>query len=162
MPVAQAEELKRQYGNAVVTAVPQEAAIEMDSPESGAAATLPLRTIAEILEPRACELLYFVKENLRQGDGIRGRGGKALGAGCVLTGGGAMLPGMLDVTQNQLRVRARTGMPVRLSHMPGELVHPSFSTAIGMLLYAHRTRVTRAAENNTLRSKLRAIFAATY
>jgi cell division protein FtsA len=31
-----------------------------------------------------------------------------------------------------------------------------------MLLYAHRTRVTRAAENNGLRSKLRAIFAASY
>jgi len=51
---------------------------------------------------------------------------------------------------------------VRLSHMPGELVHPSFATAIGMLLYAHRTRVTRAAENNSLRAKLRAIFAASF
>jgi cell division protein FtsA len=80
----------------------------------------------------------------------------------VLTGGGAMLPGMLDVTESQLRVPARTGMPVRLSHMPGELVHPAFATVIGMLLYAHRTRITRAAENNTLRSKLRSIFAASF
>jgi cell division protein FtsA len=53
-------------------------------------------------------------------------------------------------------------MPVRLSQMPVELAHPGFATAIGMLLYAHRTRVTRAAENNGLRSKLRAIFAASY
>ena len=78
------------------------------------------------------------------------------------TGGGAMLPGMLDITESQLRVPARTGMPVRLSNMPGELAHPSFSTAIGMLLYAHRTRVTRAAENNSLRAKLRAIFASSF
>jgi len=163
MPVAQAEELKCRYGNAVVTAVPQDAAIEIANPQSGAAATLPLRMIAEILEPRARELLYYVKESLRQG-GVEREGGveKALGAGCVLTGGGAMLPGMLDVTESQLRVKARTGMPVRLSHMPGELAHPGFSTAIGMLLYAHRTRGTRPAENNSLRSKLRAIFAASY
>jgi cell division protein FtsA len=53
-------------------------------------------------------------------------------------------------------------MPVRLSNMPGELAHPGFSTAIGLLLYAHRTRVSRAAENNGLRSKLRAIFAASF
>ena len=112
MPVAQAEELKRQYGNAVVTAVPQLAEIEIANPH--AAAMLPLRTIAEILEPRARELLYFVKESLRQGGVV-----DALGAGCVLTGGGAMLPGMLDVTESQLRVPARTGMPVRLSQMPG-------------------------------------------
>jgi len=87
---------------------------------------------------------------------------EALGAGCVLSGGGSMLPGMLDVTESLLRVPARTGLPVRLSQMPGELVNPGFSTAIGMLLYAHRTRVTRAAENNGLRAKLRAIFAASF
>lgn len=154
MPVAQAEELKRQYGNAVVTAVPQLAEIEIANPDPR---MLSLRTIAEILEPRARELLYFVKETLRQGGVV-----DALGAGCVLTGGGAMLPGMLDVTESQLRVPARTGMPVRLSQMPGELVHPSFATAIGMLLYAHRTRVSRAAEETNLRAKLRAIFAASF
>jgi len=154
MPLAQAEELKRQYGNCVVTAVPQQAAIEVANPQPR---MLPLRAIAEILEPRARELLYFVKESLRQGGVV-----EALGAGCVLTGGGAMLPGMLDVTESQLRVPARTGMPVRLSQMAGELVHPSFAAAIGMLLYAHRTSVTRAAEANTLRGKLRAIFAATF
>ncbi|MGA2651083.1 MAG: cell division protein FtsA [Terracidiphilus sp.] len=154
VPVAQAEELKRHYGNAVVTAVPQLAEIEIVAPTPR---MLSLRTIAEILEPRARELLYFVKESLRQGGVV-----DALGAGCVLTGGGAMLPGMLDVTESQLRVTARTGMPVRLSHMPGELVHPGFATAIGMLLYAHRARVTRAAESNSLRSKLRAIFAASF
>lgn len=154
MPIANAEELKRQYGHAVVTAVPQTAEIEINNPQPQ---MLALRTVAEILEPRARELFYFVKESLRQGGVF-----EALGAGCVVTGGGAMLPGMLDITESQLRVPARTGMPVRLSNMPGELAHPGFSTAIGMLLYAHRTRVTRAAENNSLSAKLRAIFAASF
>ncbi len=156
LPVAQAEELKRQYGNAVVTAVPQLAEIEIVNAQ-GAAATLPLRTMAEILEPRARELLYYVKESLRYG-GVA----DALGAGCVLTGGGAMLPGMLDVTESQLRVPARTGMPVRLSQMPADLNHPAYAVAIGMVLYAHRTRTTRAAEDNSLRAKLRAMFAASF
>ncbi len=154
MTVAQAEDLKRQYGHCVVTSVPLDAEIEIANPQPQ---RLALRTIAEILEPRARELLYFVKESLRQGGVV-----DALGAGCVLTGGGAALPGMLDVTESQLRVPARTGMPVRLSNMPGELINPSFATAIGMLLYAHRTRVTRAAESNSLRAKLRAIFAASF
>jgi cell division protein FtsA len=154
MPLAQAEELKRQYGHAVVTAVPEQATVEIANPQPR---TLQLRMVAEILEPRARELLYFVKESLRQGGVV-----DALGAGCVLTGGGALLPGMLEQTESQLRVPARTGMPVRLSQMPSELVHPSFSTAIGMLLYAHRTRVIRASESNNLRSKLKAIFAASF
>lgn len=154
MPVAQAEELKKQYGNAVVTAVPQEAEIEIANPQPQ---LLPLRMMAEILEPRARELLYYVRESLRQGGVL-----EALGAGCVLTGGGAMLPGMLDVTESQLRVPARVGLPVRISHMPGEMAHPSYSTAIGMLLYAHRTKMNRAAESTSLRSKLRAMFAASF
>ncbi|MGP8268920.1 MAG: cell division protein FtsA [Terracidiphilus sp.] len=163
MPVAQAEDLKCRYGNAVVTAVPQDAFIEIAHPQTGTAATLPLRMMAEVLEPRARELLHYVKESLRQGEVEReGSVEKALGGGCVLTGGGALLPGMLDVAESQLLVKARTGLPVRLSHMPGELAHPGFSTAIGMLLYAHRTRAIRPAENNNLRSKLRAIFAASY
>jgi cell division protein FtsA len=153
-PVAQAEELKRQYGHARVTDVPQLAEIEIANPTPQ---TLRLRSIAEILEPRARELLYYVKESLRAG-----RVDEALGAGCVLTGGGAMLPGMLDQVESQLHVPARTGMPVRLSHMPGELVHPSYATAIGMLLYAHRMRISRAAEDNSLLAKLRSMFAASF
>ncbi|MGO8756959.1 MAG: cell division protein FtsA [Terracidiphilus sp.] len=158
LPVAQAEELKRQYGNAVVTAVPQLAEIEITTAQ-GAPASLSLRTMAEILEPRARELLYYVRESLRVGGVL-----EALGAGCVLTGGGAMLPGMLDVAESQLRAPARTGMPVRLSHMPSELNHPAWAVGIGMVLYAHRTRMTRAAESSdsSLRNKLRAMFAASF
>jgi cell division protein FtsA len=154
IPVAQAEELKKQYGNCVVTSVPQHAEIEITDSNHQ---RLELRSIAEILEPRARELMYFVKESLRYG-----RVENALGAGCVITGGGSLLPGLLDVAESQLRVPARTATPVRLSQMPGELVHPGFSAAVGMLLYAHRTRMTRAAEDNSLRAKLRAVFAASF
>lgn len=168
MPVAQAEELKKQYGHCVVTSVPLHAEIEIANPnpsphEANDASCGPrsqrleLRSIAEILEPRARELMYFVKESLRYG-----RVENALGAGCVITGGGSLVPGLLDVAESQLRVPARTATPVRLSQMPGELVHPGFSAAIGMLLYAHRTRMTRAAEDNSLRAKLRAVFAASF
>jgi cell division protein FtsA len=158
LPMAQAEELKRQYGNAQVTAVPQLAEVEITTAQ-GAPATLSIRTLAEILEPRARELMYYVKESLRYGGVV-----DALGAGCVLTGGGAMLPGMLDVTESQLRVPARIGLPVRLSHMPQDLNHPAWAVGIGMVLYAHRTCMTRAAEDNnsSLRDKLRAMFAASF
>jgi cell division protein FtsA len=154
LPVAQAEELKLQYGNCVVTAIRQDAEIEIANPHPQ---KLELRAVAEILEPRARELMYFVKESLRYG-----RVENALGAGCVLTGGGAMLPGLLDVTESQLRAPARIGMPVRISQMPMELTHPGFAASVGMLLYTHRTRTTRAAENNSLRAKLRAVFAASF
>jgi cell division protein FtsA len=149
--VPQAEELKRRYGNVVVTDVPQHEEIEIGS------CIVRRRRIAEILEARACELMQFVKENLRQ-NGVL----DALGAGCVLTGGGSQLPGMLDVTENQLHARARAALPVRLSQMPAELLDPGFSVAVGMILYAHRTRMKRAAEKPSLASKVRAVFAGSF
>jgi cell division protein FtsA len=154
MPVAEAEQIKLEYGNCVVTAVPQQAEIESAAPQPQ---RLSLRLVAEILEPRARELLYFVKESLRHGGVF-----DALGAGCVLVGGGSLLPGMLDVTESMLRVPARLGTPLRISHMPAELTHPGFAAAVGMLFYVRRTRMTRAAEDNSLRAKIRDLFAASF
>jgi cell division protein FtsA len=73
-----------------------------------------------------------------------------------------MLRGMLDITESQLRVPARTGLPVRLSNMPGELVHPSYSAAIGMILYTQRMRMNTATQSTTLRSKFRSVFAGSF
>ena len=154
MPVAQAEELKKLYGNAVVTDVPLDAEIEIANPRPQ---MLRLRKMADILEPRACELLQLIRKNLRDGGVL-----EALGAGCVLTGGGAMLRGMLDITESQLRVPARTGVPVRLSQMPGELVHPSFSAAIGMILYTQRMRMNTATQSTTIRAKFRSVFSGSF
>ena len=79
-----------------------------------------------------------------------------------LTGGGAKLPGLLEVAESLLRTPARVGSPVQLSRMPAELAAPEFSTAIGMLLYTHRTQVRRANEELGLKQKLKAIFAGSF
>ncbi len=167
--VEEAEELKRLYGHCVVTAVPQQNEIEVGGNLAmgsmgglAGGGVLPARLVrqrflAEILEPRARELFIMLRDNLRQGGVL-----EALGAGCVLTGGGAMMAGLLDNAESLLRVPARVGYPVPLSRMPNELAQPEFAVAIGMLLYTHRTQVRRASEEQGLRAKLKAIFAGSY
>src|SRR3984957_12856026 len=154
MSVQEAEAIKLDYGHCVVTSVPSSNELELVAGGNEVVRTIKQRHLSEILEPRARELFQLLRENLRQG-GVLG----ALGAGCVLTGGGARPAGVLDVAESLLRVPARLGYPVPLSRMPEELIQPEFSTAIGMLLYTHRTSVLRAAEDQGLRAKLRAIFA---
>jgi cell division protein FtsA len=153
MSVPDAETLKVDYGHCVVTSVSSSSELELIA-DSQIVRTIKQRSLSEILEPRARELFQMLRENLRQG-GVLG----ALGAGCVLTGGGALLPGLLEVAESLLRVPARLAYPVPLSRMPEELIRPEFSTAIGMLLYTHRTAVLRAAEDQGLRAKLKAMFA---
>ena len=99
----------------------------------------------------------MLRDNLRNGGVL-----EALGAGCVLTGGGANLVGLLDNAESLLRVPARVGSPVPLSRMPQELVKPEYAAAIGMLLYTHRTQIRRMGEERGLKAKLRSIFAGSF
>ena len=161
--VEEAEELKKLYGNCVVTSVPTLAEIEVGGNLTGlsghgqTARLVRQRFLAEILEPRAREFFTMLRDNLRQGGVL-----EALGAGCVLTGGGANLVGLLDNAESLLRVPARIGSPVPLSRMPGELAKPEFAAAIGMLLYTHRTQIRRAGEEQGLKARLRSIFAGSF
>jgi len=160
--VEEAEVLKRRFGHCVVTAVPTLAELELpgDSGLSGIpqpARMVRQRFLAEVLEPQARKFFGMLRDNLREGGVF-----EALGAGCVLTGGGASLPGMLDTAESILRVPARIGMPVPLSRMPPELVRPEYSVAVGMLLYAHRMQTRRKSEENGLKSKLRGMFTPSY
>jgi cell division protein FtsA len=162
--VEEAEQLKCAFGNCVVTSVPAmnevEVAGSLTAGVGGGAEQARMvkqRYLAEVLEPRARELLQMLRDNLRQGGVL-----EALGAGVVLTGGGARLTGLLDVAESILRVPARVGVPLPISRMPKELQQPEFATAIGMLLYTHRTQIRRAAEKQGLREKLRNIFSGSF
>ncbi|WP_446742399.1 cell division protein FtsA [Silvibacterium acidisoli] len=150
----EAEWIKQHYGNAVVTSVSTLAEIELHGMPGFEPRMIKQRLVGEILEPRARELFHMLRDNLRQGGVL-----EALGAGCVLTGGGSRLAGMIDVAESLLRVPARIGSPVPLSRMPDELAQPECATLVGTLLYTHRTSILRAAEDHSLRAKLRAIFA---
>jgi cell division protein FtsA len=158
--VEEAEQLKRMYGNCVVTAVPQLNEIEVggDLATGGQGGRMVRqRFLAEILEPRARELVTMLRDNLRNGGVL-----EAMGAGCVFTGGGAQLAGLLDNAESILRVPARMKSPVRLSKMPAELAKPEFAAAIGMLLYTHRTQALKASEEQGLAQKLKSIFAGSF
>src|SRR4051812_19288566 len=99
--LADAEKIKRGYGHAVVTDIPESNEIEVPC-ATGGSRMMPQRLLAEIIEPRARELFEYVRDNLRQGGVLQ-----AMGAGMVLTGGGARLNGLRSTVDSILR------MPVR-------------------------------------------------
>ena len=115
-PMVAAEKIKKQFGHTISSRVPEGNEIEVPAVGERPSRLMPQRFLAEILEPRARELFTMLRDNLRQGGVL-----DALGAGCVLTGGGALLAGLLDNAESLLRVPTRVGMPVPLSRMPPEL-----------------------------------------
>jgi cell division protein FtsA len=153
-PVAEAENLKKLYGNAIVTLIPEGNEVEVPSVGDRPSRLLPQRLLGEILEPRARELFEMLRDALRQSGAF-----DLCLAGIVLSGGGSRLPGLIDIADSVLRKPIRLSWPVPLAKMPTELAEPEFATTLGMVYYGHRARVARGIQDGRWSSRLKSFFA---
>jgi cell division protein FtsA len=90
---------------------------------------IPRSQILAIVHPRMEEIFMMVKEKL---DKVYFN--RPLGAGIVLTGGGAFLAGSAELAAYIFKVPVRIGIPLPVAGLAGEYRSPVFSTAIGLLL----------------------------
>lgn len=153
-PVCEAEKLKKFYGSASVTLIPEGNEVEVPSVGDRPSRLLPQRLLGEILEPRARELCEMLRDTLRQS----GMYDLCL-AGVVLSGGGSRLPGLLEIAESVLHKPVRLSWPVPLAKMPAQLAEPEFATVLGMVYYLHRARVARGIQDPRWSSRLKAMFA---
>ena len=152
-PLADAEKIKKVYGNAIVTLIPEGNEVEVPSVGDRPSRLLPQRLVAEILEPRARELFEMMRDALRQSGMF-----DLCIAGIVLTGGGSRLPGIFDVAESALRRSVRLSWPAPLAKMPSTLSEPEFASVLGMVNYGQRARVARGLQEGGLGSRLKAMF----
>ena len=151
-PIAEAERIKRLYGNATVTLIPETNEVEVPSVGDRPSRLVSQRMVGEILEPRARELVELLRENLRHAGML-----EICSAGVVVSGGAARLAGLLDIAESLLRKPVRLAWPLALAKMPTSLAEPEFATALGMALYGHRARTARGAHDERWSSKLKAM-----
>lgn len=123
IPLAQAEEIKVQYGCALreVAAVRQAPAPRLSANRL---------SLADIVVPRIEELLQLVQSEIH-----RATGGEVLPGGVVLTGGGALMEGMLQAAQQYLGVPVRLGVPLASGGLADVVNSPLYSTAVGLMQY---------------------------
>src|SRR6266702_750787 len=151
-PLAEAEKIKKIYGNAIVTLIPEGNEVEVPSVGDRPSRLLPQRLVAEILEPRARELFEMMRDALRQSGMF-----ELCIAGIVLTGGASRLPGIFDVAESVLRRSVRLSWPAPLSRMPSTLSEPEFATVLGMVNYGQRARIARGLQEDRWGSRLKAL-----
>ena len=90
------------------------------------------RYLAEIIEARVEEIFDKIDEELER----CGRSGM-LPSGIVVTGGGASLPGMLEVAKKRLRLPASLGLPLGISTVIERVSDPAFSTVVGLVAWGY-------------------------
>lgn len=129
------EKLKTSFGEAVAERTPGDKYINIPSVNGQAPKEIAVKTLAGIIEARMYDIIDYVKLEIER-CGFKGR----LGAGIVLTGGGANLKNL------DLLFKMHTGMDVRVAQPvtyvvaeSAELVSaPKYSTLTGIILDAVR------------------------
>lgn len=123
-----AEKVKLEYGSALSTGISKKEMIDLArlGEEDGQISRLE---VTEIIEARATEILDLVNKELKKID----RAG-LLPAGVVLVGGGAKLPGLVDLAKEKLRLPVQIGYPQGLEGIIDQVNDPEFATACGLIL----------------------------
>jgi cell division protein FtsA len=94
------------------------------------------RELAEVIEARCVEQMQLVRKEL-----LRSNLFDALPAGVVLCGGGALLPGLIPLTERVLEMPVRLGCVRAAGAQAAGLTPPSFATAFGLIQWGAK-RVT--------------------
>ncbi len=135
-PIPEAERIKRDEGCASrVALTAQEAAELIEVPSVGGRAprAVSRQILCDILEPRAEEMLSHVQEEIKDAGFDR-----QLSSGVVLTGGGAMLNGLVEVAEQVFNAPVRIGAPNGFHGLTEDIAQPMYSAGVGLVLYGQR------------------------
>jgi cell division protein FtsA len=131
LPVAQAEEVKKQQGHAVRSEVGIEEYFSIRPFGEDHPVQINRQDLAHIIEARTAEIFGLILQEIKRSgyDGL-------LPAGMVLTGGTSALPGIKQVASEVLGMPVRTAQPENLTGLIDKLNSPAYSTSVGLLRWA--------------------------
>ncbi|MBW2056109.1 MAG: cell division protein FtsA [Deltaproteobacteria bacterium] len=129
-PHEEAERLKLRYGCAMASMVNKDETIEVPSVGGRKNRILSRQTLSEIIEARAEEILTFV-----HGEIIRSGYKSILAGGVVLTGGSALLEGIVELGEQVFNLPVRRGGPVGIGGLRDLVNSPVYATGVGLVLY---------------------------
>ena len=129
-----AERLKIEYGTCDISAINREEKINLAELNKMEDHAVSKYQVAQIIEARMMEIYSLVYDELRKID----RAGM-LPAGAIITGGGSKLPGIVDLAKNTLGLPAQVGFPMEVDGMNKKVDDPTFSCAVGLIIWGLKT-----------------------
>ncbi len=128
-PTPEAETIKIRHGVALRQLADANETVEVPGLGDRAPRQMSRQTLAEVIEPRVEELYSLVQQVLRQ-SGYE----ELVSSGIVLTGGSAVMQGMVELGEEVFHMPVRLGVP-RYSGTLAEVVrNPRYATAVGLLM----------------------------
>jgi len=128
-PTAEAENIKIRHGVSLRQLADPNEMIEVPGIGDRGPRVMSRQTLAEVIEPRAEELFSLVQQVLRE-SGFE----ELLSSGIVLTGGSAVMQGMVELGEEIFHMPVRIGVPRYAGGLAEVVRNPRYATAVGLLL----------------------------
>jgi cell division protein FtsA len=125
-----AESVKIKYGSALPESIRKTETVDLSELGLDEKIRVRRQEIANIIEARLKEFFALVNQEL----GLVGRRG-FLPAGVVLVGGGAKLPGVLELAKNELELPVQIGFPRELKGLIDRVTDPAYVKAVGLVIW---------------------------
>jgi cell division protein FtsA len=129
-PVEQAEEIKKSYGCALSGLVDSDEMIKVPGVGGREPKEISRGVLAAIIEPRAEEIFSLVLREIKKTNYS-----DLLVAGVVLTGGGSLMEGIIELAEQIFDMPAKKGIPQGFSGLVDLVSTPIHSTGVGLILY---------------------------
>jgi cell division protein FtsA len=132
-PFNDAERIKIRYGCAVAARIPKEEIIEVPSVGGREDRQVSRQILGRIVEPRMEEILTLaLKEIVRSGYE------DLLAAGVVLTGGTALLSGIIEMAEQIFDMPVRRGNPIGIGGLSDIVNSPAYTVGVGLIIYGSK------------------------
>ena len=128
-PTGDAETIKVRHGVALRQLADPNQMLEVPGIGERGSRSLSRQTLAEVIEPRVEELYSLVQQALRE-SGFE----ELLSSGVVLTGGSAVMRGMVELGEEIFHMPVRIGVPRYAGGLADVVRAPRYATAVGLLL----------------------------
>ncbi|MBX9767979.1 MAG: rod shape-determining protein, partial [Bdellovibrionales bacterium] len=125
-----AESLKMKYGCALSSLVDENETIEVEGVGGRRERTVLRQYLCEIIEPRAEEILAFANAEIQK-SGLA----QSLGAGIILTGGGSLLDGMLELGEFVFDLPVQKKTAKNFGGLVDAVHQPLFATSVGLVQF---------------------------
>lgn len=132
--IEEAARIKQQYGIAspeLLGQDSQDSMVAIKNIQGKEIKQVSQQVIADIINARVVEIIAMILAEIKLYISV-----EDIPAGIVLSGGGAELPGLVDVMEDYLNTSVRTGLPENLRGLPTEFNRPQNAAVLGGVIYA--------------------------
>jgi len=153
--IEESEKLKLKYGSVMGNYISPEDIVEVSTAKSQEKVKISRKYLVDIIEPRVQEIFGLIKEELERANNFH-----LITQGIVLTGGCALIPGIVELASKVFNTNVRLGKPDYKGELGDLINEPRFSTVMGLLDFAIEqeamagTSRTNRKKGNTIISKL--------